>query len=103
MEYPVPHLPSKSSRPSREAVEGLLASFDELLDLPVAMAGKEADMTLVRLNMLYVHMAKHRLGLSKRAGSTAETRATQLAELGIKAGLKVPRAVRALESGEFRI
>ncbi len=102
-EYPVPLLPPKSPRPSREASEELLSSFDEMLDIPVSMTGKEAAMMLLRLNMLYVHMSKRRLGLSKGARRTAETRASQLAALGFRVGLADPRALRAFEGNDLTL
>ncbi|MDB5171060.1 MAG: hypothetical protein JWO35_754 [Candidatus Saccharibacteria bacterium] len=97
-DYPAVHLPNKSPRPSRDAVEELVNSLDQLLEIPTSMTSRAALMPLLYLSLAYKRMSHRRFGLNKVDRKIAKSKAESLGSLGFKIGIiKNPQATKLFD------
>jgi hypothetical protein len=96
-EYPAVVLPPKTPKPSRHASQSLLESFDQLLDIPLAMDGKEMTNFTFRFNWLYKQIARRRFGLPKAERKQAETTAELISGIMYTSAYRDHRMIKAFD------
>lgn len=99
-EYPAAVLPPKSPKPSRHASQSLLESFDQLLDIPLAMDGRQMINFTLRFNWLYKQIARRRFGLPKPERKQAETTAEQISGVMYTSAYRDHRMIKAFDAGD---